>query len=85
MTTTETDVPTRRHPHIPRPQSRLCRISTTGDDGLGDYIKMNPVSCSATLPASLRGQPPDFSSNEAQYDRLCKSYEGKLGVLDDDS
>ena len=64
--------------HIPRPQSRLVRISKTADE-MDDYIKMNPigpVGSSATLPLASRYHPPDFS-------RHCTSYDGQHGVLEE--
>lgn len=66
--------------HTHQPQTAF-RISTT-EEGLDDYIKMNPVSNSATLPALSHRQPPDFSR---ENDRVCKSFNGRFGILEDPS
>ena len=64
--------PQARLHHIPRPQSRLMCMSTITDE-MDDYIKMNPVGHSATLPLAARNQVPDFSQ-VAGEGRLCASY-----------
>ena len=61
-----------------RPESRFY---TSGDDDLGDYIIMKSVgSASATLPAMMRGQLPNYGDLASAQDRLCKSYDGTLAL-----
>lgn len=61
--------------HIPRPISRLVRMSTTADD-MDDYIRMNPVipvGASNTLPLTSRNQHP-LIFDLHQQQRIFSSY-----------
>ena len=63
------------------PANRVLSFPNSGDEDLGDYIKMAPVTIknlsSSTLPAMMRGNPPNFAQESVlapQQQRLCSSY-----------